>query len=157
MSDDTKTESASPDLDEAQRVCAEAYQVVGSLLSDLGLFGTERATKILDNLSQHRRVHEDVLPWPKVETQVYLKALEWSEEREPCEECRYTHVVAKTNLGNFTIEWKGWKLQDPKAFYLDGNYFGVADDLEEAKGMVSEYILSTVSSLLEKTHVIKSN
>jgi hypothetical protein len=44
-------------------VCAQAYQVVGSLLSDLGQFDTERATKILDNLSAGAVVH-DVLPWP---------------------------------------------------------------------------------------------
>lgn len=48
---------------EAEMVCAEAYQVVGSLLSDLGLFETEAARKILDNLSEARMVHQDVLPW----------------------------------------------------------------------------------------------
>ena len=51
-------------LDETERVCGEAYQVVGVLLNDLGIFDTERATKILDNLAQARLVHEDVLPWP---------------------------------------------------------------------------------------------
>lgn len=44
-------------------VCAQAYQVVGCLLHDLGVFGTERADKILDNLSEGRIVHDDVLPW----------------------------------------------------------------------------------------------
>jgi len=48
---------------EAQLVCWEAYQVVGSLLSDLGRFDTPEAGKILDNLSQARLVHRDVLPW----------------------------------------------------------------------------------------------
>lgn len=51
---------------EAQIVCYEAYQVVGSLLDDLGAFDTSRADKILDNLSQCRRVHDDVLPWPSL-------------------------------------------------------------------------------------------
>lgn len=49
---------------EAATVCGEAYQVVGSLLSDLGVFDTPEAEKILDNLSEHRLVHNDVLPWP---------------------------------------------------------------------------------------------
>jgi hypothetical protein len=49
---------------EAQRVCWEAYQVVGSLLSDLGIFDTPEAERILDNLSQARIVHQNVLPWP---------------------------------------------------------------------------------------------
>jgi hypothetical protein len=49
---------------ELEQVCAEAYQVVGILLSDLGQFNTERGIKILDNLSEARMVHTDVLPWP---------------------------------------------------------------------------------------------
>lgn len=49
---------------EAEEVCAEAYQVVGSLLSDLGIFETKHAKQILDNLSQAKMVHKDVLPWP---------------------------------------------------------------------------------------------
>jgi hypothetical protein len=60
-------ESASPlpqEPKEAEQVCAEAYQVVGSLLSDLGKFDTPEAEKILDNLSQAKLVHKDVLPWP---------------------------------------------------------------------------------------------
>lgn len=52
------------DVDEIRKVCAEAYQVVGSLLVDLGQFNTDRATKILDNLNEQRLVHGDVLPWP---------------------------------------------------------------------------------------------
>ena len=52
---------------EAALVCYEAYQVVGSLLSDLGKFGTPEGDKILDNLSQARRIHLDVLPWASYE------------------------------------------------------------------------------------------
>lgn len=47
----------------AEAVCAEAYQVVGHLLDDLGQFDTERGGKILDNLNEARLVHKDVLPW----------------------------------------------------------------------------------------------
>ncbi len=49
--------------DEARQVCAEAYQVVGVLLDETGQFETEHGTKILDNLSEHRPIHDDVLPW----------------------------------------------------------------------------------------------
>ena len=49
---------------EAEQVCLEAYQVVGSLLSDLGAFETDEAEKILDNLCAMKRLHKDVLPWP---------------------------------------------------------------------------------------------
>lgn len=54
-------------IDQAEQmemVLAQAYQVVGSLLEDVGAFDTEEATKILDNLSQMRLVHQNLLPWP---------------------------------------------------------------------------------------------
>lgn len=38
-----------------------------------------------------------------------FKPIEWSEEFEPNDNCRYNHVVGKTPLGNFLISWKGWK------------------------------------------------
>lgn len=54
-----------PTLDELKTICAETYQVVGSLASDLGIFeSSDRLVKVLDNLSQQKRVHTDVLPWP---------------------------------------------------------------------------------------------
>jgi hypothetical protein len=54
----------SKQVDELESVCGEAYQVVGSLLSDVGQFESDHGTKILDNLSEARLVHKDVLPWP---------------------------------------------------------------------------------------------
>lgn len=54
-------------MPDSARVCMEAYQVVGSLLSDLGHFESEQGRKILDNLSEARMVHNDVLPWPSFE------------------------------------------------------------------------------------------
>src|SRR5262245_59331042 len=54
----------SDDPTQAELVCAEAYQVVGSLLADVGQFDSEAAQKVLDNLSEARMVHDDVLPWP---------------------------------------------------------------------------------------------
>lgn len=61
----------------AEEVCAEAYQVVGSLLEDLGVFETERARKILDNLSQAKRVHKDVLPWPSFDRKSRGEPVAW--------------------------------------------------------------------------------
>lgn len=55
------------DITNAEHVCAQAYQVVGSLLDDLGQFNAECARKILDNLSSAKIVHDDVLPWPSFE------------------------------------------------------------------------------------------
>lgn len=81
----------------AEEVCAEAYQVVGSLLSDLGIFETDRAEKILDNLSQARLVHDNVLPWQSVEHMSKgREPVAWENfpgylidncEGEPCPDC----------------------------------------------------------------------
>ncbi|EOT3082730.1 TPA: dATP/dGTP pyrophosphohydrolase domain-containing protein [Escherichia coli] len=44
-------------------VCAEAYQVVGVMADALGVFGDAAVQKVLDNLSQQKLVHKDVLPF----------------------------------------------------------------------------------------------
>ncbi|EOX8193126.1 DUF551 domain-containing protein, partial [Escherichia coli] len=44
-------------------VCAETYQVVGVMADALGVFGDAAVQKVLDNLSQQKLVHRDVLPF----------------------------------------------------------------------------------------------
>lgn len=44
-------------------VCAEAYQVVGVMADALGVFGDAAVQEVLDNLSQQKLVHRDVLPF----------------------------------------------------------------------------------------------
>ncbi|EIP9221015.1 hypothetical protein LT875_002461 [Salmonella enterica] len=50
-------------IDELETVCAEAYQVVGTLACMADVFETDAVEKILDNLSEARIVHDDVLPF----------------------------------------------------------------------------------------------
>jgi|GEM_PF-4034215 len=71
--DQSAIDRLTAERDAAQMVCAEAYQVVGSLLSDLGQFDTAHGEKILDNLSDHRLVHDNVLPWPSFEGEAQRK------------------------------------------------------------------------------------
>lgn len=49
--------------DEAEIVCAQCYQVIGYLADQLGVFDHPAVIKALDNASQARLVHEDVLPF----------------------------------------------------------------------------------------------
>ena len=64
------SQPAAQEIDELKTICAETYQVVGSLASDLGIFGScLQLGKVLDNLSEQKRVHNDVLPWPSFEAQ----------------------------------------------------------------------------------------
>ncbi|EIW6162734.1 hypothetical protein MF451_003731 [Salmonella enterica subsp. enterica serovar Saintpaul] len=49
---------------ELEEICAEAYQCVGVLADAAGVFETsEKVEKLLDNLSQARLVHKDILPF----------------------------------------------------------------------------------------------
>lgn len=52
---------------EKDMVLDEAYLAVGSMADDLGIFNHEKVRALLDNLSQHKRVHKDIIPWPSVE------------------------------------------------------------------------------------------
>lgn len=64
------SQPAAQEIDELKTICAETYQVVGSLASDLGIFGScLQLGKVLDNLSEQKRVHNDVPPWPAFEAQ----------------------------------------------------------------------------------------
>jgi hypothetical protein len=67
---------------EAEMVCAEAYQAVGCMLSDLGQFDSERGQKLLDNLSRARMVHQDILPWPSFEAPSQPAAAQGDAEAE---------------------------------------------------------------------------
>ncbi|EIH4620709.1 TPA: DUF550 domain-containing protein [Escherichia coli] len=59
-----KEPSNSPVIpDGLSTVCAEAYQVVGVMADALGVFGDAAVQKVLDNLSQQKLVHRDVLPF----------------------------------------------------------------------------------------------
>jgi hypothetical protein len=51
---------------EAATVCAELYQVIGCLAEELGVFAHPDVQRALDNASQHKLVHRDLLPWPKL-------------------------------------------------------------------------------------------
>lgn len=48
---------------ELEEVCAEAYQVVGALALMADVIDTPEVEKVLDNLSEARMVHDDVLPF----------------------------------------------------------------------------------------------
>ena len=51
-------------------ICAQAYQVVGILSDECSRFCDEQVIKMLDNLSEQKMIHEDVLPF---ETKVACK------------------------------------------------------------------------------------
>lgn len=56
-----------PEYPQAAEVCAQLYQVIGSMASDLGVFDHPQVIKALDNASAHAMQHQDVLPFPSFE------------------------------------------------------------------------------------------
>ena len=61
--------------------------------------------------------------------------LQWTENRQPNEECRYNHCIAETPFGRFLITWKGWKRYDDPT--VDdtpwGDWYGGFNSVDEAK------------------------
>lgn len=56
------------EIEKLQRICAEAYQVVGILADDAGRFHEDAVERVLDNLSEQALIHDNVLPFPSGET-----------------------------------------------------------------------------------------
>lgn len=51
-------------ITELEEICAEVYQVVGILADKAGVFETSVAvSKVLDNLSETKMIHKDILPF----------------------------------------------------------------------------------------------
>lgn len=57
--------AGSEEYPDAPMVCAELYQVIASLAFHFGVMEHPDVQKALDNASQHKLVHVDLLPWPK--------------------------------------------------------------------------------------------
>jgi len=77
-----------------------------------------------------------------------LAPVTWSESQEPNERIRYTHVAAKTALGTFTIQWKGWKKYDSPDIYLNDEHLNVAANIEAAKAWVTKHLQKIVNGLV---------
>ena len=78
-----------------------------------------------------------------------VSALVWSSEHEANESIRYNHVLADSPLGQFSIEWKGWKDHDSYGTYLDGYYLDSANDLDEAKLIAEKCLADKAHELFE--------
>lgn len=79
-----------------------------------------------------------------------MKPLQWSAERQPCEACRYNHVVASVDvLGEISIEWKGWKPSDSYVVYVFGEYVASLASLDGAKLAAAQHLKTMALSLIE--------
>lgn len=76
-----------------------------------------------------------------------VAALQWSEVTEPNEQIRYTHVLAASPLGRFSIEWKSWKPHDSCCAYLDGDYLDTSMGLDDAKAIALKKVADMAHAL----------
>lgn len=76
-----------------------------------------------------------------------VAALQWSEVTEPNEQIRYTHLLAESPLGRFSIEWKSWKPHDSYCVYLDGDYLDTSMDLDDAKAIALKKVADMAHAL----------
>lgn len=75
--------------------------------------------------------------------------IEWSEEFEANTTTRYNHIIANTPVGEFSIQWKGWKEWDSKCVYLNDKYLHSFSEIDEAKEFVNEYLLDVYKQIGE--------
>lgn len=94
-------------------------------------------------------------------TEVLKMPLEWSEERPPTKDVsHYDHVVAKTPLGDITLEWKSWKEWDSPCGTMPWGEFVIANDLADAKEAVQaawDKMIPTLLPLCSKGNVLTDN
>ena len=66
--------------------------------------------------------------------------MKWSEIKEANKYVNYTHINCETPMGEFIIDWKGWKENPSYDSHINGDYIGTNYDLDGAKSFCEEYI-----------------
>ena len=81
---------------------------------------------------------------------IRFKSLVWSINYGPNEYHRYDHCIAKTSIGDYIIEWKGWKEHPSYSIEGPNNCFYTSDSLDDAKKLAhSDYIQRIVDCIYE--------
>lgn len=73
-----------------------------------------------------------------------IQKLVWSDPAEPTEKCNYNHSAAQCGLGEYRIEWKGWKQYDGRTLYHNGEYVETFNDLESAQAGAQKHLETTI-------------
>jgi hypothetical protein len=74
--------------------------------------------------------------------------MNWTEIKPPTEGISfYYHIDCETPLGVIRIEWKSWKERPDYGIDLDGKYIGTEYDLDTAKSVAKEYLITKYHEL----------
>ena len=71
----------------------------------------------------------------------------WSEVKEPNDKVSYNHVTLDTPLGEYIVDWKGWKETPSYDVSLNSEYIGSNYDLESGKDIAESHLLETANQL----------
>ena len=73
--------------------------------------------------------------------------MNWTKESEPNNEVPYNHIKLKTPIGEYVVDWKGWKEIPRYDINLKGEWLGSEYDLESAKNLAENHLLETANQI----------
>ena len=85
-----------------------------------------------------------------------IKPIEWGEPAPPNGNTRfYDHMIGKTPLGEYSIEWKSWKSYDDYVIYLNEVFVTTRISLDDAKVAATKHYERMVRNCIEIQETIK--
>lgn len=75
--------------------------------------------------------------------------MNWTLEKEPNEKVSYNHVLLETPIGEYIVDWKGWKENPSYDVSLEGIWLGGEYDLESAKKLAENHLIKTGNEINE--------
>ena len=74
--------------------------------------------------------------------------MNWTKEKQPTEGIsHYNHTILETPIGEFIIEWKGWKERPSYDVMLKGEWIGCEYDLQSAKEIAKNHLIDLFNQL----------
>ena len=66
--------------------------------------------------------------------------MNWTEPQPPNDSIRYNHIILKSPIGKFIIDWKGWKVNPVYDIWLNDDLIGSQYSLDDSKEFIFNYI-----------------
>jgi|TARA_R110000851_G_scaffold308922_1_gene468103 hypothetical protein len=73
--------------------------------------------------------------------------MNWTKESEPNNEVPYNHTKLETPIGEYVVDWKGWKERPSYDVSLKGECLGSEYDLESAKRIAENNLLELANQI----------
>lgn len=73
--------------------------------------------------------------------------MNWTKESEPNKEVSYNHVKLQTPIGEYLVDWKGWKENPSYDISLKDEWIGSEYDLDSAKSLAENHLLEMANQI----------